>query len=167
MSHALIVGAYSSLEVNVMLLTKAYHLSALHSSMTFAEFETTVQQHLEIIPAEYLEGLQGVHCFPDVKRDPLEPGLVRLGEYLDPGPDQFLDHRVHIGRHVSLYYGSFQQIAHHGFDWEAEIWETLTHELQHHVESKAGDRTLIEWDIDQMRRFKARKNAAPNWSEFA
>ncbi len=135
--------------------------------MTFAEFENTVQEHLELIPPEYLEGLQGVHCFEHVKRDPVEPQLVRLGEYLDPGPDQFLDHRVHIGRHVALYYGSFQAVAGYRYDWEAGIWETLTHEIQHHVESKAGDRTLIEWDIQQMRRFKAAKDARPQWSEFA
>jgi hypothetical protein len=132
--------------------------------MTFAEFERTVQDQLALIPPEYLEGLQGVHVFEHAKRDPEEPGLVRLGEYLDPGMDQFLDSRVHIGRHVSLYYGSFLEIAHRGFDWDAEIWETLTHEIQHHVESKAGDRSLIEWDIEQMRRFKARRDTHAHWS---
>lgn len=135
--------------------------------MTFAEFENTVQQHLAIIPEQYLEGLQGVHVFEHVKRDPVEHHLVRLGEYLDPGPDQFLDSRIHIGRHVSLFYGSFLQIAGHSFDWETQIWETLTHEIQHHVESKAGDRTLIEWDIEQMRRFKKQKQTAAHWGEFA
>jgi predicted Zn-dependent protease with MMP-like domain len=160
--------------MNVTRTTKADVLSVLDSSMSsffasisFDEFERIVQEQLEIIPPQYLEGLQGVHCFESVKRDPQETQLVRLGEYLDPGPDQFLDSRVHIGRHVSLYYGSFLAIAHEGFDWEEQIWETLTHEIQHHVESKAGDRTLIEWDMDQMRRFKAQKSAKPNWREFA
>ena len=152
---------------NVTRLTNASYLSTLDSSMTFAEFEDTVQQHLSLIPEQYLEGLQGVHVFEHVKRDPEEQHLVRLGEYLDPGMDQFLDSRVHIGRHVALYYGSFVQVAGRGFDWPAQIWETLTHEIQHHVESKAGDRTLIEWDIEQMRRFKRQKNATPHWSEFA
>ena len=180
-SAALIVWAYiplmsnvaraaanlTDVGVNVTRMTNASYLSTLHSSMTFTEFENTVQQHLAIIPEQYLEGLQGVHVFEHVKRDPTEHHLVRLGEYLDPGPDQFLDSRIHIGRHVSLFYGSFLQIAGHGFDWETQIWETLTHELQHHVESKAGDRTLIEWDMEQMRRFKKQKNEAAHWSEFA
>lgn len=173
-SAALIVWAYISLSmkithsrVNVTRMTNASYLSTLHSSMTFAEFEDTVQQHLSIIPEQYLEGLQGVHVFEHVKRDPTEHHLVRLGEYLDPGPDQFLDSRIHIGRHVALFYGSFLEIAGHGFNWEAQIWETLTHEIQHHVESKAGDRTLIEWDIEQMRRFKKQKTATPHWGEFA
>ena len=135
--------------------------------ISFDTFERIVEEQLEIIPTQYLEGLQGVHCFEEAKHDPKEPHLVRLGEYLDPGPDQFLDSRVHIGRHVSLYYGSFLAIAHAGFDWEEQIWDTLTHEIQHHVESKAGDRTLIEWDKEQMRRFKAGRNAKPNWREFA
>ena len=113
-------------------MTNASYLSTLHSGVTFAEFEETVQQHLSIIPEQYLEGLQGVHVFEHVKRDTTEHHLVRLGEYLDPGPNQFLDSRIHIGRHVSLFYGSFLAIAVHGFDWEAQIWETLTHEIQHH-----------------------------------
>ena len=155
------------MRMNVTRTTNAFYLSTLHSGMTFAEFEDTVQQHLAIIPERYLEGLQGVHVFEHAKRDPVEHHLVRLGEYLDPGPDQFLDSRIHIGRHVSLFYGSFLQIAGRGFDWEMQIWETLTHEIQHHMESKAGDRTLIEWDIEQMRRFKKQKGTAAHWGEFA
>src|SRR6185503_17244377 len=40
---------------------------------------------------------------------------------------------------IVLYYGSFHALAHGaaGFDWEKEAWETLTHEVRHHVEWKA------------------------------
>jgi hypothetical protein len=40
---------------------------------------------------------------------------------------------------VVLYYGSFQALAHGSpdFDWTLEAWETLTHEVRHHVEWKA------------------------------
>jgi hypothetical protein len=49
---------------------------------------------------------------------------------------------------VALYYGSFVAVGDGdpSFDWEDEAWETLTHELRHHVESLAGDASLIAQD---------------------
>jgi Zincin-like metallopeptidase len=49
---------------------------------------------------------------------------------------------------MTLYYGSFVALAHFNshYDWEEQIWETLTHELQHHVESLAGDASLVAED---------------------
>jgi hypothetical protein len=40
---------------------------------------------------------------------------------------------------VVLYHGSFQALARdrEDFDWIGEAWETLTHEIRHHVEWKA------------------------------
>jgi hypothetical protein len=40
---------------------------------------------------------------------------------------------------VVLYFGSFQALARDAddFDWTEEAWETLTHEIRHHVEWKA------------------------------
>jgi len=40
---------------------------------------------------------------------------------------------------VVLYFGSFQALARDAddFDWTGEAWETLTHEIRHHVEWKA------------------------------
>ena len=37
---------------------------------------------------------------------------------------------------VVLYYGSFLRLSRldPAFDWSEEIWETLTHELRHHLE---------------------------------
>jgi hypothetical protein len=57
---------------------------------------------------------------------------------------------------VMLYYGSFAEIAreHADFDWDHEIWETLTHELQHHLESLAGDDTLGDMDYAANENFK-------------
>ena len=135
--------------------------------MTFSEFKALIEDFLDIIPEKVFEGLQGVHVFESVKGSPEEPGLVRLGEYLDPGPEQFLDHRVHLGRHVALYYGSFAQIARFdpAFDWEEQAWETLTHELQHHVESKAGRIDLIEWDRRQLEAFRRNRGAQSWWGE--
>ncbi len=38
-----------------------------------------------------------------------------------------------------------------GFDWEGELWETLTHELQHHLESLADEDALgaVDYAVDE------------------
>jgi hypothetical protein len=116
--------------------------------MTFETFQRTSEAMLSEIPEEFLEGLQGVHVLEQAKKEPDLVGVYRLGEYLDPGFDSFLGGNPGLGRHIALYYGSFAALARGNpdFDWEAELWDTLTHELQHHVESLAGDHSLIEAD---------------------
>ena len=125
--------------------------------MTYEAFKETVEAMVEEIPEEFMEGLQGVHVLEHVKREARYEGVVRLGEYLDPGPESFLGGNG-LGRHIALYYGSFREIARGqlDFDWDAEIWETLTHELRHHVESLAGDVSLIEEDVQRAKGFKRR-----------
>lgn len=116
--------------------------------MTYSEFQQTISQMLDEIPEEFLRELQGVHVFEETKAEPDLRGVYRLGEYLDPGPRQMLGGNPGLGRHIALYYGSFVALARGkpNYDWEAELWDTLTHELRHHVESLAGDASLIEAD---------------------
>lgn len=136
--------------------------------MTFPDFRDLISSLLDELPPKALEGLQGVHVFEHVKADPHEPGLVRMGEYLDPGRDSFFAAHSHLGRHVAIYYGSFVAVAagNPNFDWEAETWETLTHEIQHHVESRAGERGLIEWDIERLEAYRKKKRAEKDNKSF-
>ncbi|MDQ3396894.1 MAG: metallopeptidase family protein [Deinococcota bacterium] len=124
--------------------------------MTYDDFRRTVDSMMEEIPDEFLEGLQGVHVLEEARPEPDFKHVYRLGEYMDPGPRHFLGSSDGLGRHVALYYGSFKAIAggNPSFDWEGEIWETLTHELRHHVESLAGDGQLIEEDRRRNETFK-------------
>lgn len=110
------------------------------------------------IPDAFLRDLQGVHALEEERLEEGYDDVWRMGEYLDPGPDDFLGGDAGLGRHVALYWGSFRAIADADpdFDWEAEIWETLTHELQHHVESLAGDGRLIEQDLLDAQAFAER-----------
>jgi hypothetical protein len=54
---------------------------------------------------------------------------------------------------VVLYWGSFKMLAAKDpdFDWGEELWETLTHELRHHLESLAGADALdgVDYAMDQ------------------
>ena len=130
--------------------------------MTYQRFRATVESMLDEVPDVFLQDLQGVHALRDVKVEEGYRDVYRMGEYLDPGPDDFLGGVEGLGRHVALYWGSFRKIAKGDpdFDWEEEIWETLTHELQHHVESLAGDGRLIEEDLLQAQAFERADGAA-------
>ncbi len=126
--------------------------------MTYEGFKEMVEAMVEEIPEEFLHGLQGVHALPQARREEDFEDVYRLGEYMDPGPESFLGGNGGLGRQVALYYGSFARVAEGDptFDWEAEVWETLTHELRHHVESLAGDASLVEEDRRRQEGFKRR-----------
>lgn len=123
--------------------------------MTYDEFRTTAEEIVAEIPDEFLRGLQGVHILEDERLEENYVDVWRMGEYLDPGPEEFLGSGEGLGRHIALYYGSFIRVADGDpeFDWEEELWETITHELRHHVESLAGDVTLIEEDLMSAQEF--------------
>ena len=123
--------------------------------MTYDEFRITAEEIVAEIPDEFLRGLQGVHILEDERLEENYVDVWCMGEYLDPGPEEFLGSGEGLGRHIALYYGSFIRVANGDpeFDWEEELWETITHELRHHVESLAGDVTLVEEDLISAREF--------------
>ena len=126
--------------------------------MTFEEFRAQTEAMLDDIPETFLRGLQGVHVLEDTKLEEGFDDVYRMGEYLDPGFDHFLGGHSGLGRHIALYWGSFRAIAEEDpdFDWEDELWETLTHELRHHVESRADDDSLVQDDLFRDAAFRRR-----------
>jgi hypothetical protein len=122
--------------------------------MTYAEFVNLVERLWDEIPEAFKRGLQGVHVLPEARPEPGLEGVWRLGEYLDPGPPSALGGFEGLGRHIALYYGSFLQVAGPGFDWEGEVWETLLHELRHHLESLAGRDDLVREDLKRLAEFR-------------
>ena len=128
--------------------------------MTYEEFQRMVEEMVAEIPPQFMEGLQGVHVLEQLVQEEGYEDVVRLGEYLDPGPADFLGAGEGLGRHVALYYGSFAVIAEDDptFDWEEEAWETLTHELRHHVESLAGEDFLVQDDVERAKHFPPRQD---------
>jgi hypothetical protein len=100
------------------------------------------------IPARFREGVDGVVVRRATVPHPEIPEVFTLGEcrttdwpspYGGPGEPH---------SSVVLYYGSFAALAERDpeFDWEAELWETLTHELRHHLESRADEDALERLD---------------------
>jgi Zincin-like metallopeptidase len=114
--------------------------------MRLSDFEALVRRQSGEIPAEFLEGIAEVVVSPRTVVHPEREGIWTLGECI-PIPGNDGDPRLLQSR-VVLYHGSFQALAREteGFDWAEEAWETLTHEIRHHVEWRARVPDLEAFD---------------------
>jgi len=112
---------------------------------TFTEFAQRVVE--TEIPEALLKDLNlGILVLEEERRK--DDGVI-LGEYSVSN----------VGRKVVLYYGSFASIygGRSRKAWEEQIRRTIKHELQHHVEHLAGDRTLARQEEKQRRRRRQRE----------
>lgn len=100
---------------------------------------------------------------PPALFDSLNGGILLLeDEVPDPeaGEDIFIMGEYcwdELGRYINLYYGSFAAVL---YDEPREVWvdelrTTLRHELTHHVEGLAGDRSLEVKDMLQLMEFQS------------
>ncbi len=105
--------------------------------MRRADFESMVRRMTDEIPPEFLDGVAEITVSPRTVPHPARPDVYTLGECL--ALPAGLDEPDQVQSRVVLYYGSFAALAreHPSFDWQAEAWETLTHEVRHHVEWRA------------------------------
>ena len=115
--------------------------------MRLPDFEAMVRRQASEIPAEFLEGIAEVVVSRRMVPHPSRPGIWTLGECI-PLPISDGDPR-HLQSRIVLYHGSFQALAREtpGLDWVEEAWETLTHEVRHHVEWKARVPDLEALDV--------------------
>ena len=96
-----------------------------------------VRRMAEEVPAEYLDGVVEVVVSRKTVPHPARSDIWTMGECIplpamDAEPDA-------VQSRIVLYYGSFAALASTDpdFDWREEAWETLTHELRHHLEWRA------------------------------
>ncbi|MEX0907726.1 MAG: hypothetical protein WD054_05300 [Gemmatimonadota bacterium] len=92
--------------------------------------------------------MDGLVIERSAKPHPTLPDVYTLGECLTESYPSGFEGPETTRSVVVLYYGSFFRLARSGddFDWEGELYETLTHELQHHLESLAADDALVDMD---------------------
>jgi hypothetical protein len=111
-----------------------------------ADFEDMVRRMAAEIPAEFLEGVAEIAVSPRTVPHPDREGIYTLGECV-PLPAAG-DGPADVQSRVVLYHGSFAAVArdHPDFDWREEAWETLTHEVRHHVEWRARAPDLEQLD---------------------
>jgi hypothetical protein len=124
--------------------------------LRFEEFEQRARAEWERIPESYRRGVDGLVIERDAAAHPTAPDVYTLGECLTESYPSDFDGPDTIRSVVVLYYGSFRRLAalDRAFDWHDELWETLTHELQHHLEALADDEGLVDLDYAVDENFK-------------
>jgi len=124
--------------------------------MKFEEFETRAWEYWEQVPEAYKAGIDGLMVEREAKAHPSLPDIYTLGECLTESYPSDFGGPETIRSAVVLYYGSFWRLSRLDprFDWEDELWETVTHELQHHLESLASEDDLVEMDYAADENFK-------------
>lgn len=116
----------------------------------------------EEIPALYRSGVDGLVVRRDRVAHPTIPDVYTLGECLTESyPSDWAGPET-VRSVLVLYHGSFRALARldPDFDWGYEIWETVTHELRHHLESLAEEDSLEDLDYAVDENFK-RLNGEP------
>lgn len=119
--------------------------------MDFARFSRRAEEIVSGIPAEFLRGIVGIEVQRGAKEDPELDGIYILGECEDDPATALTDPEALRSR-IHLYHGSFRAVAagDDGFDWEEELRETILHEIQHHLEDRAGIPDLVLEDLRRL-----------------
>lgn len=117
--------------------------------LSFDQAAEALDKMAEEFPEPLFEGLSGgINLLPDVQPDPELPDVYILGEYCDDL----------LGRYINLYYGSFAALADRE-DWMLDQWNdelrtTLSHELTHHMEGRAGVDDLDRRDAAELEAYR-------------
>lgn len=127
--------------------------------MTFDEFERRAREIFDEIPHDLRHGVAYLQVSREAIAHPTLPDIYTLGECATGEYDVETGAGDDIRSGVHLYYGSFLALArlHDDFDWEGELWETITHEIRHHRESAAGEDDLEVLDYAEDENFKRRE----------
>lgn len=130
--------------------------------MTLEEFERRAEEMFESIPLQFRGGVEYVMVSDEAVPHPELPEVYTLGECATGELDLGADVPDNVRSGVHLYHGSFAAVAEQDpdFDWEGELYETLTHEIRHHRESTAGEDALEDFDYAADENFKRREGVA-------
>jgi hypothetical protein len=126
-----------------------------------SDFEAMVRRFADEVPSDFLEGVAEIAVSPRTVPHPERDEIFTLGECI-PLPASDTGSSEGIQSRIVLYHGSFAALARlrQGFDWRAEAWETLTHELRHHLEWRARAPALEAYDRAAEQNF-ARQDGEP------
>jgi zinicin-like metallopeptidase len=113
------------------------------------DFQQLVERLLKQVPPTYLDGVVAVEVSPKTVPHPVRGDVYTLGECI---PLEWSGNGADLQSRVVLYHGSFAALAQLGdFDWREQAWETLSHELRHHLEWRAnvGALEAYDWATEQ------------------
>lgn len=108
--------------------------------LSYEDAGVVLDDLVDALPEEIFQNLNGGISFVEEARKS-EDGRYTLGTYFRNG----------MGRYIELYYGSFVELYGDMDDeqFRRRLQKTLHHELTHHIENQAGDRSLERWDERQ------------------
>ena len=119
--------------------------------LTIDEVNDILDDMADAFPEALFDGLNGgVNLLEEALPDPEFPEgeMYILGEYCDDL----------LGNYINLYYGSFAALAEkEGWErqtWEEELYTTLSHELTHHMEQRAGLHALDDRDEEELAEYR-------------
>ena len=127
--------------------------------MRLDDFQSLVERLLKEVPSSYLDGVVAVEVSPKTVPHPVRGDIYTLGECI---PLDWSGNGADLQSRVVLYHGSFAALARigPGFDWREETWETLSHELRHHLEWRANVAALEAYDWAAEQNFARQEGAA-------
>jgi hypothetical protein len=127
--------------------------------MTFGEFERRAREIFGEIPPDLRHGVAYLQVSREALAHPELPEVYTLGECATGEYDVETGAGDEVRSGVHLYYGSFLALSrlYDDFDWEGELWETVTHEVRHHRESAAGEDDLEVMDYADDENFRRRE----------
>jgi predicted Zn-dependent protease with MMP-like domain len=127
--------------------------------MSFEACERRAREIFDAIPDEMRHGVTYLVVSEEAVPHPDVPDVYTLGECATGEYDLGFDAPGVVRSGVHLYHGSFVKLAELDpeFDWEAELEETIVHEVRHHRESTAGEDALEDMDYAEDENFKRRE----------
>lgn len=114
--------------------------------ITYDAFDRIVQEEIALLPEYVHHDLTGgVLIDPGTYLHParVADDLYIMGTYSTGGI---------TGKAIILYYGSFMATMPNASEeaLRLKIRETLRHEFLHHLETMAGEKSLVDEDVDRM-----------------
>jgi len=111
------------------------------------DFEALVRAMAAEVPPHFLDGIAGIEVTGKTVPHPLREDVFTMGECV-PHSFSTENEGPALSSTVFLHHGSFLALARISpdFDWREEAWETLTHELRHHLEWRARAGALEAFD---------------------
>jgi len=130
----------------------------------FEDFRSLVERLERDIPPQFEGGVADIEVSPKTVPDPVHRDVYTLGECI---PLTWTGDGTDLHSRIVLFYGSFQALARQrpDFDWRTEAWDTLTHELRHHLEFRAHVDALeaYDWAAEQNFARHERKRFDPDF----
>jgi hypothetical protein len=119
--------------------------------LKYADFRALVDRLAREVPAEFRDGIVAIEVSPKAVPDPVRGGVYTLGECI---PLEWSGNGANLQSRIILYHGSFAALARPNaaeIDWRREAWDTLAHEMRHHLEWRAdvGALEAYDWAAEQ------------------